>query len=92
MKSGAIDNKPNVPSNLLISMLDSNGKVLEERIIEDPLNPLMEVYAEEGLSKTKMSLKKAEFSIRFNQKGEVATVIVEKITENSKIKLITLKL
>ncbi|MEC5157908.1 hypothetical protein [Chryseobacterium sp. MP_3.2] len=92
MKGGAINNKPNVAGNLLISMLGINGEVLEERIIEDPLNPLMEVYAEEGLSKTKMTFNKAEFSVRFNQKGEVAAVTVQKITDNSKIKLITLKL
>lgn len=92
MKSGAIDNQPNATGNLLISMLDVKGEIVEERILEDPLSPMMEVYAEEGLSKTRMTLNKAEFSVRFNQKGEVASVTVEKITENSKIKLINLKL
>ncbi len=78
VKNGAIDNKPSIPGNLLISLLGNNGEVLEERIIEDPLNPVLEVYAEEGLSKNKLKLQKAQFSVRFNQKGEITTVKVEK--------------
>ena len=92
IKNTAIDNKENVAGNLLISMLGKGGEVIEERIMEDPLNPLLEVYAEEGLSKNKVNLNKAEFSVRFNQKGEISTVKVEKITTNSKNNLITLKL
>ena len=65
---------------------------MEERIIEDPLNPVLEVYAEEGLSKNKLKLQKAQFSVRFNQKGEISNVKVEKITSNSKTTLISLKL
>ena len=92
VKNGAIDNKPLITGNLLISLLGNNGEVMEERIIEDPLNPVLEVYAEEGLSKNKLNLQKAQFSIRFNQKGEITNVKVEKITPNSKNTLITLKL
>ena len=92
VKNGAIDNKPAIPGNLLISLLGNNGEVMEERIIEDPLNPVLEVYAEEGLSKNKLKLQKAQFSVRFNQKGEISTVKVEKITANSKNTLISLKL
>lgn len=92
VKNGAIENKPSIPGNLLISMLGANGEVLEERIIEDPLNPLLEVYAEEGLSKNKLKLTKAQFSVRFNQKGEISSVKIEKITENSKNNLLTFKL
>lgn len=92
IKNTAIDNKENMAGNLLITMLGKSGEVLEERIIEDPLNPVLEVYAEDGLSKNKVNLKKADFSIRFNQKGEISSVKVEKITANSKNNLITLKL
>lgn len=92
VKNASIENKASVPGNLLISFLGKNGEVLEERVIEDPLNPLLEVYAEEGLSKNKLTLNKAEFSVRFNQKGEISNVKVEKITEKSKNTLITLKL
>lgn len=92
VKNGAIDNKPSVPGNLLISLLGNNGEVVEERIIEDPLNPLLEVYAEEGLSKNKLKLAKAQFSVRFNQKGEISQVKIEKITENAKNNLLTFKL
>ena len=92
VKNGAIDNKPAIPGNLLISLIGNNGEVKEERIIEDPLNPVLEVYAEEGLSKNKLKLQKAQFSVRFNQKGEISTVKVEKIISNSKTTLISLKL
>lgn len=92
VKNGGIDNKPSIPGNLLISLLGNNGEVMEERIIEDPLNPVLEVYAEEGLSKNKLKLQKAQFSVRFNQKGEISNVKVEKITSNSKTTLISLKL
>lgn len=92
LKNATIDNKPSVPGNLFISILGKNGEVVEERIIEDPLNPLLEVYAEEGLSKNKLQLTKGQFSVRFNQKGDIAAVKVEKITPNSKNALITVKL
>ena len=92
VKNGAIENKASNPGNLLISLLGKNGEVMEERIIEDPLNPLLEVYAEDGLSKNKLKLNKAQFSVRFNQKGEISTVKIEKITQNSKNTLLTLKL
>ena len=92
VKNASIENKASVPGNLYISLLSKSGEVLEERIIEDPLNPMLEVYAEDGLSKNKLNLNKAEFSVRFNQKGEIANVKVEKITEKSKNTLITLKL
>jgi hypothetical protein len=92
IKNTSVENKEKVAGNLLISMLDQSGKIVEERIMEDPLNPLLEVFAEEGLSKNKVNLNKAEFSVRFNQKGEISTVKVEKITTNAKNNLITLKL
>ena len=92
LKNGSIVNKPSTPGNLVISLLGKNGAVVEERIIEDPLNPLLEVYAEEGLSKNKLQLTKGQFSVRFNQKREISSVKIEKITPNSNNTLITLKL
>ena len=90
LKNGSIVNKPSTAGNLVISLLGKNGAVVEERIIEDPLNPLLEVYAEEGLSKNKLQLTKGQFSVRFNQKREISSVKIEKITPNSKNTLITL--
>lgn len=92
LKNGSIVNKPSTAGNLVISLLGKNGAVVEERIIEDPLNPLLEVYAEEGLSKNKLQLTKGQFSVRFNQKGEISSVKIEKITPNSKNSLITFTL
>ena len=92
LKSSSVENKENIPGNLLITMLGKDGGIIEERIIEDPLNPVLEVYAEEGLNKAKVKLKKADFSVRFNQKGTITSVKVEKLTINSKNNLLTIKL
>ncbi len=92
LKNASIDNKEKIPGNIIVTMLGNDGKTVEERIIEDPLNPMMESYSEEGLNREKMNYPKAEFSVRFNQKGEVSSVKLEKISEKSITHLITIKL
>lgn len=92
LKKGSIENKENLPGNIAVTFLGKDGKVISERIIEDPLNPMMETYSEEGLNRKKLKFPKAEFSIRFNQIGEISSVQLEKITANSKNHLITIKL
>lgn len=92
LKNNSIENEPRVPGKILITMLRNNGETVEERIIEDPLNPILESYSEEGLDKKQMNLQKAEFSLRFNQKGDVSSIKMEKILTNSKNHLITIKL
>ncbi len=92
MKKQTVENHPAKNGNILISFLGKDGNVQEERIIEDPLNPIMESYTQSGLEREQMKLNKAEFSVRFNQSGETATIKLEKITSNSKTHLLTLQL
>lgn len=92
LKSASVENEERLPGNLIITVLGTDDNILEERIIEDPLNPILESYSEEGLNKQKMNFPKAEFSVRFNQKGNASSVKIEKITASSKNHLITIKL
>lgn len=92
LKTGSLRNKEHLPGNIQVTFLGKDGKSVSEQIIEDPLNPMMETYAQEGMNKEKINLPKAEFSIRFNQTGNISSVQLEKITEKSTSHLITLKL
>lgn len=91
-KNSSLDNKANAPGNIAVTFLGKDGNIISERIIEDPLNPMMESYSEEGINKEKMNFPKADFSIRFNQTGEIVSVLLEKINIQSKTPLITIKL
>lgn len=92
VKNSSLENKPNIPGNIAVTFLGKDGQIISERIIEDPLNPMMETYSEEGINKEKMNFPKAEFSLRFNQNGDISAVTLEKITQTSKTKLLTIKL
>lgn len=92
IKNASLENHENAPGNIRVTFLGKDGKEISERFVENPLNPMMEVYTEEGINKEKMTLQKADFSIRFNQTGETAAVTLEKIAANSKKHLITIKL
>ena len=92
IKNASINDKEYAAGNILVTFLAKDGKEISRRIIEDPLNPEMEIYAEEGLDREKIKLPKAEFSIRFNQTGKISQVILEKINSNSKTNLATIKL
>lgn len=92
IKNSSLESHENAPGNIRVTFLGKNGEEISERFIEDPLNPMMEVYTEEGINKEKMTLQKADFSVRFNQNGDTESVTFEKITNSSKKHLITLKL
>jgi hypothetical protein len=92
LKEGSVEDKENISGNIKVAFLNKEGEKISERIIEDPLNPMMEIYTQEGINKEKMNLQKAEFSIRFNQTGNIASVQLEKINKESKTPLLTIKL
>lgn len=92
LKTGSLQNKEYLPGNIQVTFLGIDGKSISEQIIEDPLHPMMETYAEDGMNKEKINLPKAEFSIRFNQTGNISSVQLNKITEKSISHLITIKL
>lgn len=92
LKNASIENRQNMPGNIAVTFIGKDGEIIAERIIEDPLNPMMETYSEEGINKEKMNFPKAEFSVRFNQTGKISKVILEKINTQSKNNLITINL
>lgn len=92
LKNSAIEQAERIPGNIVVQMMGNGGTVVEERIIEDPLNPVMESYSEEGIEKGKMKLQRAEFSVRFNQTGNISTIKLEKLLPNGKKHLLTINL
>lgn len=77
--------------DFIISMTDADGKEIAKQVIEDPLNPTMEVYGED-ISRKKISLQDAEFSVRYSHSAEIQMVRIEKITSSGKQLLFTQKL
>ncbi|MDQ0592595.1 hypothetical protein QFZ37_000964 [Chryseobacterium ginsenosidimutans] len=92
LKSNSIsdENNGNI-GDFVISMTNADGKEMIKQVIEDPLNPTMEVYGED-ISRKKISLQDAEFSIRYSYSEEIQMVKVEKITNSGKQLLFTQKL
>ncbi len=77
--------------DFVISVSNGNGKETVRQVIEDPLNPTREVYGED-ISRNRISLQDAEFSIRYSHSEEHQTVKVEKITNSGKQLLFTQRL
>lgn len=95
---GKLKSKPSFDRNsakvgdFVISLNDSNGKEVIQQILRDPLNPELERFAEEGISRNKVSLQHAEFSIRYSHSEDIKVVKVEKITNAGNQLLFTQKL
>jgi len=81
LKSNAVfDEKTVKTGDFIISLTDANGKEVIKQTVEDPLNPVMETY-EDGISRTKVSLQNAEFSVRYSHSENISAVKIEKVTE-----------
>lgn len=78
--------------DFIISLTNANGKEIIKQIVEDPLNPSREVYDREEISRAKISLQNAEFSVRYSQSAEIQMVKIEKISETGKRLVFTQKL
>jgi len=95
---GRLKSKPSFDINsaktgdFIISLNDANGKEIVKQIVGDPLNPELERFGEEGLSRNKVSLQNAEFSIRYSHSEEIKVVRVEKVTTGGNQLLFTQKL
>ncbi|UOU99671.1 hypothetical protein MUU74_06875 [Chryseobacterium daecheongense] len=74
----------------IISLNDSGGKEIGKQLVKNPLNPEMEIY-EDGISRNKVVLQDAEFSIRYSH-GNVTMVKIEKLTKEGTQLLFTQKL
>lgn len=78
--------------DFVVSMTDASGKEIIKQLIEDPLNPSREVYAKDEISRNKISLENAEFSVRYSHSAEIQTVKIEKIMSSGKKLVFTQKL
>ena len=95
---GRLKSKPSFDRNsaktgdFIISLNDANGKEIVKQIVGDPLNPELERFDEEGISRNKVSLQNAEFSVRYSHSEEIEVVRVEKVTTEGSQLLFTQKL
>lgn len=78
--------------DFIITIAEAGGKEVAKQLIKDPLNPVMEVYEKEGISRHKASLQTTEFSTRFSYSENVQLVKVEKATDSGVQLLFTQKL
>ncbi|WP_449400562.1 hypothetical protein [Chryseobacterium wanjuense] len=78
--------------DFIVSLTNANGKEIIKQIVEDPLNPSREVYDKDVVSRNKISLQNAEFSVRYSHSNEIQMVKIEKISETGKQLLFTQKL
>ncbi|WP_415329181.1 hypothetical protein [Chryseobacterium sp. MMS23-Vi53] len=78
--------------DFIVSLASTNGKEIIKEIVEDPLNPSREVYNREEISRAKISLQNAEFSVRYSHSAEIQMVKIEKISETGKQVIFTQKL
>ena len=77
--------------DFIVSLTDAAGKEMVKQSIADPLNPVMEVY-EETISRNRVSLEHAEFSIRYAHSENIQMVKIEKVSPSGKKLLFTQKL
>lgn len=95
---GRLKSKPSFDRNsaktgdFIISLNDENGKEIVTQIVGDPLNPQLERFDEEGISRNKVTLQNAEFSVRYSHSEEIKVVRVEKVTTAGTQLLFTQKL
>ncbi|NML68448.1 hypothetical protein HHL23_01335 [Chryseobacterium sp. RP-3-3] len=80
------------PGDLIVILSDSGGKEVSKQLVKNPLHPEMEVYEKEGVSRKKIPLENAEFSIRYTYSEQIQMVKIEKVTESGTQLLFTQKL
>ncbi|WP_155845037.1 hypothetical protein [Chryseobacterium daeguense] len=78
--------------DFIVSLTSADGKEIVKQIVEDPLNPSREVYDKEEISRVKINLQNAEFSVRYSYSSEIQMVKIEKISETGKQLIFTQKL
>ncbi len=78
--------------DFIVTIAEAGGKETGKQLVKDPLNPVMEVYEKEGISRHKATLQSTEFSARFSYSENVQLVKVEKVTDSGVQLLFTQKL
>lgn len=78
--------------DFIVILSDAGGKEIMKQLVKNPLHPEMEVYEKEGVSRKKIPLDNAEFSVRYSYSEQIQTVRIEKVTESENQLLFTQKL
>ncbi|MBV8328215.1 hypothetical protein [Chryseobacterium sp.] len=78
--------------DFVITIIKADGKEAAQQLVKNPLNPELEVYEKEGISRHQASLQNAEFSVRFSYAEDIRSVKIEKATEDGLQLLFTQKL
>lgn len=78
--------------DLIITVQEAGGKEISRQLVKNPLQPELEVYEKEGVSRQKASLPDAEFSVRFAYSENIRSVKIEKVAEDGIQLLFTQKL
>ncbi|WP_080776611.1 hypothetical protein [Chryseobacterium phocaeense] len=88
----AFDRSEVETGDLMVIVSDSEGKEIAKQLVKNPLYPEMEVYEKEGISRKRINLQDAEFSVRYVYSEKIRTVKIEKVTESGTELLFTQKL
>lgn len=88
LKENTIINAAKKEGNLILQVLDSEKKVVEEQIIENPLNKNIEQYNESGEANTHtVNLQKSQFYMRFNQQNNTKSIKILKISSAGEVEV-----
>lgn len=88
LKENTILNAPQKEGNLILQILDNQKRVLEEQIIENPLNQNIEQYNQSGVTSSQnVQLAESQFYMRFNYKKGMKSVKILKIQAPENIEL-----
>ncbi|PIF47736.1 hypothetical protein CLU96_4805 [Chryseobacterium sp. 52] len=78
--------------DFIVILSDSGGREIVKQHVKNPLHPEMEVYEKEGMSRKKIPLENAEFSVRSAYSEHIQMVKIEKVTESGTQLVFTQKL
>lgn len=85
LKENTIINEAPNEGNFILQILDTQKKVLEEQIIENPLNKNMEHYSQSGEPTSQnMKLNKGQFYMRFNKQKNMKSIKILRIQASEK--------
>ncbi len=77
--------------DLVISLTNATGKSMGKISVSDPLNPVLETF-EGDISRKQLSLKKAEFSVRFPYSNLIKNINVDRVSSKGNKTLFSKKL
>ena len=88
MKENVILNAPRKEGNLILQILDNQDKVIEEQIIQNPLNKNIETYDQNNQANTKnVQLEESQFYMRYNNQNNPKNIKILKILPSGDIEL-----